>query len=86
MKKCIEGFKGKLKWDLFLDAYSRKRNYIVSIKELKDYYISHMNNKDWINQCEYWGEAKYKKMCDDAIEDIPMLAQKIEELYIGDGE
>ena len=58
---------------------TRKANYLLSISGLEDLYMQSYLEQIQYNQIEYFGTERYKKFCDDAILDIPMLAKHIAE-------
>ena len=79
LKKCIDNFEGKISWKVFKNPLTRKDNYLLSISELKDLYMQSYSEQIQYNQIDYFGAERYKKFCDDAILDIPMLAKHIAE-------
>lgn len=76
---CIEDFKGKKNWKLFKDPLSRKGNYLISIAELEEMRKQCYLGIITYNEKDYFGIEEFKKHCEDAIEDIPLLAKHIEE-------
>jgi hypothetical protein len=68
---CIKGFKGNIDWDIFRDPYTRKDNYIISVKELNQLYT--LDKNDMPSQIEYFGKERFYNICDKAISDIPNL-------------
>lgn len=81
LKECIDTFKGNLNWKMFKDSLSRKGNYLITISELEDLHRESHAGRIQYNQIEFFGAEKYKQLCDDAIQDIPMLAKHITEKY-----
>ena len=79
LKKCVDAFKGNLNWKMFKDPLSRKGNYLITISELEVLHRECCAGRVQYNQIDFWGAEKYKKYCDDAIQDIPMLEKHIEE-------
>lgn len=79
LKKCIDNFEGKISWKVFKNPLARKDNYLLSISELEDLYMQSYSEQIQYNQIDYFGAERYKKFCDDAILDIPMLAKHIAE-------
>lgn len=79
LKKSVDTFKGNLNWKLFKHPLSRKGNYLITISELEELYIRCYAEQIPFSQVDFWGEELYKKYCDDAIQDIPMLAKHIAE-------
>jgi len=79
LKDCIDNFKGNLNWKMFKDPLSGKGNYLVTISELEDLYNQCYAGKIQYNQIDFLGTEKYRRYCDCAIHDIPMLAQHIAE-------
>lgn len=79
LKKSVNGFNGKLRWKVFKNPLTRKDNYLLSIFELEELYMQCYAGQIQYNQVEFFGEERYKKYCDDAIQDIPMLAKHIAE-------
>lgn len=80
LKKSIENFEGILNWKLFKDPLSRKGNYLLTVSALEDMHRKCYIGQIQYNQKDYFGVEKYKKYCDCAIYDIPMLAKHIEKL------
>ncbi len=79
LKDCIDNFNGKLNWKVFKDPLSRKGNYLITISELEDLYNQCYAGQTQYNQIDFFGTEKYRKYCDCAIYDIPMLAKHIAE-------
>ena len=77
LKECIDSFEGKISWKVFENPMTRKTNYVLSISELEDLYKQSCSEQIQYNQIDYFGAEKYKKFCDDAILEIPMLAKHI---------
>lgn len=68
-----------MSWNIFTNPLTRKANYLLSISELEDLYMQCYAREIPYNQIDFLGKEKYKKYCDDAIQDIPMLAKHIAE-------
>ena len=86
LKECVDTFKGNRKWKLFKDPLSRKGNYLITISELEVLHKECCEGRVQYNQRDFFGAEKYKEYCDDAIQDIPMLAKHIaEKLRDNDG-
>lgn len=79
LKDCIDNFNGKLSWKVFKDPLSRKGNYLITISELEDLYNQCYAGQTQYNPIYFFGTKKYRKYCDCAIYDIPMLAKHIAE-------
>ena len=79
LKECIDNFEGKISWKVFKNPMTRKANYLLSISELEDLYMQSYSEQIQYSQIDYFGAERYKKFCDDAILDIPMLAKHITE-------
>ena len=79
LRKWVDAFKGNLNWKMFKDPLSRKGNYLITISELEVLHRECCAGRVQYNQIDFWGAEKYKKYCDDAIQDIPMLEKHIEE-------
>jgi len=77
LKNCVNNFKGKQNWNVFKDPLSGKGNYLLSISELEDLYKQCYVRQIQYNQIDFFGIDKYKRYCDCAIQDIPMLAKHI---------
>ena len=78
LKECIDSFKGNLSWKLFKDPLSKRGNYLITISEIEALHKECYSGKTEYNQVEFLGIERYKKCCDDAIQDIPNLAKHIE--------
>ena len=68
-----------LKGEVGVDPLSRKGNYLITISELEVLHRECCAGRVQYNQIDFLGGEKYKKYCDDAIQDIPMLEKHIEE-------
>lgn len=79
LKECVDTYKGNLNWKLFKDPLSRKGNYLITISGLEVLHRECCAGRVQYNQIDFWSTEKYKKYCDDAIQDIPMLAKHIAE-------
>lgn len=79
LKKCVEKFHGMANWKLFKDPLSRRGNYILTISELEELHRKCCLGQIQYNQKNYFGMENYKKYCEYAVEDIPMLAKYIDE-------
>jgi len=78
LKYCIDNFCGKERWTMFKDPLSRKGNYIITISELEKLHWKCYLGQIQYNQKKYFGIDSYKRHCECAIQDIPMLAKNIE--------
>ena len=79
LKECIDNFEGNVKWRMFKHPFSRNENYLITISELEDLYRKCYEGQIQYNQNDYFGIENYKKYCEYAIQDIPMLAKHIAE-------
>lgn len=78
LKMAVEEFRGNEEWEIFKDPFSKKGNYILSLSILKQLYEKRAITDDFINEKSYFGELEYKKLCDNALEDIPELLKHIQ--------
>lgn len=74
--KCLKEFKGKQKWVTYHPSYCHNQNYILTIKVAYEKFIECEKNGISYNEKEEFG-SEYKKLCDEAIEDIPYLEEHI---------
>ena len=77
LKECIASFKGKERWDVFVDPFSKKGNYILTIEIVKEIYQKGYENGAPYREREYLGEGEYRLRCEHAIQDIPALFEHI---------
>ncbi len=77
----ISEFKGMNEWKLFKDPRGKRGKYILSLKILEETRQECEENKIVYNEKEYFGDSLYKKYCEQAIEDIPLLAYYIEKYF-----
>lgn len=78
LERCVENFHGKIDWKLFRDPLSRKGNYLLTISALEVMHKECCVDQNKYNQKIYFGIDKFKKYCEDAVDDIPLLAEYIE--------
>ena len=79
LQSCVNAFKGINKWSLFISPLSNKNNYILSLKILEDIQNEYSTlEREKYNLIEILGETEYKRLCDEAILDIPFLRKQIE--------
>ena len=82
-KECIETFSGNLEWTIIEDFFGRKNiNYSLSPKGMYQYYKDQFAKDEFPSQEEYFSEEIFKKICDDAIEDIPDLYKYIKDNFV----
>ena len=74
---CIEEFNGKQKWCTFRSLVSRHKNYLLTLQVVYEKMKECKEANRLYNGKEEFGEGYYK-LCEEAIEDIPSLAQHIE--------
>lgn len=74
LKRCIEGYKGKLKWTMFESFYGKKvRNYIICPIEEYNMQKSCFEKNIFMSPQEYFSKKDYNYLCENAIKDIPLL-------------
>lgn len=84
MKKlevCVESFEGKNTWKVFKDPLSRKGNYLLTLAHMENFRKECYEKNIVYNEWEYFGNDKYKMYCEQAIQDIPILAKHIEKFF-----
>lgn len=81
LKGCVEHFSGILDWKIFKDPLSRRGNYLLTISELEIMHEAYNKGEIEYDQKKYFGIEKYKKYCECAIKDIPLLAKHIDENF-----
>lgn len=79
LKNSVDNFEGSVNWKVFKDPLSRNGNYLLTVSELEDLHRKCYAGQVQYNQKDYFGVEYFKKYCDDAIQDIPMLAKHIAE-------
>lgn len=77
LKECIEMFSGTLNWTLYRYAFSRKDNHVIAPKILFDIKSDQLEKDVHIAEKDIFTDEQYKKICDEAIGDIPKLAEHI---------
>ncbi|EOI03136.1 hypothetical protein UAY_00883 [Enterococcus moraviensis ATCC BAA-383] len=78
LKRCVESFSGKLEWTVIKGFFGRKNiNYSLSPKVMYQYYKDQFDKEEFPSQEEYFLEETFRKICEDAIEDIPALYKYI---------
>ena len=66
-----------MKWVIYAHPGNRRTTYILSLEVVKEWNIDTYNNgeRKCISQKDYFGEEQFRYYCDKAIEDIPRLAE-----------
>ena len=78
LKTCVESFEGKNLWTVFKDPLSRRGNYILTLKSIENIREECKKKGSIYNIKEYLGMEKFKLCCEEAIQDIPFLAEHIQ--------
>ena len=73
LSNALESFQGKCKWCLFKGPFSRKNLYVISTEEVRDYELECFEKEITISKQEYFGEQKYKLLCENAVADMEEL-------------
>lgn len=73
LSKALESFQGNCKWCVFKGPFSRKNLYVISIEDVRDYEQECFQNEENRSQQEYFGEQKYKLLCESAVSDMEEL-------------
>lgn len=73
LSNALESFQGKCKWCLFKEPFSRKNLYVISTEEGRDYEQECFEKEITISKQEYFGEQKYKLLCENAVADMEEL-------------
>ena len=81
LESCVASFEGKSSWKVFRDPLSRKGNYLLTIATVEK--IRKVCHEKGIiyNERDYLGNERYKLYCEQAIQDIPLLAKHIERYF-----
>lgn len=81
LEKCVASFEGKNAWKVFKDPLSRKGNYLLTLAFVENMRKECQEKKTVYNEQKYLGNDKYKWYCEQAIQDIPLLAKHIEKCF-----
>lgn len=81
LEKCISDFKGTISWKLFKDPLSKKGNYLLTIAIIETVREECRKKIFMYNEREYFGEEIYKLYCEQAVQDIPFLAEHISNCF-----
>ncbi len=73
LSNALESFQGNCKWCLFKGPFSRKNLYVISTEEVRDYELECFEKEITISKQEYFGEQKYKLLCENAVADMEEL-------------
>ena len=73
LSKALESFQGNCKWCVFKGPFSRKNLYVISIEDVRDYEQDCFQNEENRSQQEYFGEQKFKLLCESAVSDMEEL-------------
>lgn len=82
LEKCVNGFQGINSWKVFRDPLSRKGNYLLTIAIIESIRKECYEKGTEYNEKKYLGDERYKSYCEQAILDIPLLAEHIEKNQI----
>lgn len=83
LKKCIELFSGNLKWTIFAGFYGKKKvNYSLVPQEVYQMHKKLFENDEVILPKEYFSPETYKKLCEEAVADIPELYEFIKNNFV----
>lgn len=81
LEKCISDFKGTISWKLFRDPLSKNGNYLLTIAIIETVREECHKKIFMYNEREYFGEETYKLYCEQAVQDIPFLAEHISNYF-----
>ena len=81
LEKCVTDFKGKCSWKVFRNPMSRNGNYLLTITIVENIRKECRDKKKVYDERDYLGEDRYKLCCEQAIQDIPLLAKHINEYF-----
>lgn len=82
LKKCVSDFNGNNKWKVFKDPLSRKGNYLLTLACMEKIRKDCCEKDVIYNEQEYLGSDRYRFCCEQAVQDIPLLAKHIEKCFI----
>lgn len=82
LEKCVDGFQGINSWKVFRDPLSRKGNYLLTIAIIESIRKECYEKGADYDEKEYMGDRKYRLYCEQAILDIPLLAEHIKRIFI----
>lgn len=82
LEKCVDGFQGINSWKVFRDPLSRKGNYLLTIAIMESIRKECYEKGTEYNEKKYLGDERYRLYCEQAILDIPLLAEHIEKNII----
>lgn len=77
LMNAVLTFEGREKWSIFRHPSTRKDNYILSIALMESIMKRAFNSKGSCSPDEILGLDVYKKCCENAVSDIPQLAEHI---------
>ena len=77
LEDSVESFEGKNKWKVFKDPLSRKGNYLLTLALMENFRKECYEKNVVYNEKQYLGNDRYKLYCEQAIQDIPLLAEHI---------
>lgn len=81
LENCVACFRGRSLWELFRDPLSRRGNYVLTLAVIKKIREECYENNIVYNVRECLGNEKYELYCEQAIQDIPLLAKHIIEFF-----
>ena len=82
LEKCVDGFQGINSWKVFRDPLSRKGNYLLTIAIIESIRKECYEKGTDYDEKEYLGDRRYRLYCEQAILDIPLLAEHIKRIFI----
>lgn len=77
LKNCVADFQCKCEWKVFRDPLSNKGNYLLTLAIMEAIHKVYSKKRDSYNVREYLGIEIYNSYCEQAVQDIPMLAEHI---------
>jgi len=74
---CVENFKGKCIWKVYKDPLSKKGNYLLTLAITENIRKDCYDKKSVYDEQKYFKKEELKRYCEQAINDIPVLAEHI---------
>lgn len=79
LKHCIQHFKGNLEWTIYVSPLTKNQNYVI---EPADVHHAKQTEAYQVNlELEEVLQDSYKEICEQAIQDIPLLCNHIEQWF-----
>lgn len=75
IQTVLESYNGLNEWCIFKQPFSRTDIYVISVIQFRDYKLYLSQQSDFITARQYFGDDKYKELCNSIISDLESLCE-----------